>query len=385
MKKILALVLVTLVLILGGCQAKNNNLVISKLITASSMENNIIELYNNTDKDINLSNYKLEFYQNGSIEKTDEIILPGTIKSNDYYVVSGNNFNEDLIKTDINYKHVSNLSFNGNDAIALVYKNKIIDLIGYIGNDIIYSRYLTLIRTGHKENYKPSVLFDRFNYITYTTDLFKYVGNDNYEIKTVDQLIKGPELEDRYLDLDFKNGTSGTGGVISTNWNNTANADGDTAVFNQSGSFIGGSLRYFYINTPEVESRYVKAEPFGYVASMFNKEYLLTKEHIQIQSIPNNAVSDTYNRSLGLVWVDGRLSQHLIVREGLSDPVNINFSNSDLELTYKDVPYLTFLQFAEENARVNKWGLFGEKSPDWNYQDNTVLTTSPEWIPKVSW
>ena len=96
-------------------------------------------------------------------------------------------------------------------------------------------------------------------------------------------------------------------------------------------------------------------------------------------------MSDTYNRSLGLVWVDGRLSQHLIVREGLSDPVNINFSNSDLELTYKDVPYLTFLQFAEENARVNKWGLFGEKSPDWNYQDNTVLTTSPEWIPKVSW
>ena len=61
-------------------------------------------------------------------------------------------------------------------------------------------------------------------------------------------------------------------------------------------------------------------------------------------------------------------------------------------LTYKDVPYLTFLKFAEEYARSQGWAMHGypgnpdgEKSPDWNYQANNgtggLATTNPTWEP----
>lgn len=385
MKKIISTVLIALGLFLTGCQKKSESIVISKLITATSLEDNVIELYNNSTKDISLKNYSINIFSNGSLEPTNKIKLPGIIKANDYFIISGKNFNKELLTTAVNYVHDSNLSFNGDDAIALVKNNKIVDLVGYVGHDLNFSKDLTLIRLGYLESYEPSDTYDRFIFITYAKDMFKYIGNDDHEIKTMEQLLDGPKLEDRYLSLDYQIDNIGTGGIVNTTWNKYSNADGDTAVFNPSGLFTGGSYRYYYIDTPEVQSNYVNAEPFGYVASKFNKEYLLTKEPIILQSIPGTKVTETFNRSLGLVWTGNQLSQHLIVREGLSVEVPTTFTDADLSLTYRDVPYLTFLQYAEENARVNKWGLFGEKSPDWNYQDNTVLTTSPEWIPKVSW
>ena len=68
----------------------------------------------------------------------------------------------------------------------------------------------------------------------------------------------------------------------------------------------------------------VSAEPLGYVASKYNKEYLLgdsNSKTIHIQSIPGNSLQEGYGRNLGLVWISGALSQFWIVAEGLSEDV----------------------------------------------------------------
>src|SRR5690606_34153138 len=161
--------------------------------------------------------------------------------------------------------------------------------------------------------------------------------------------------------------------------------------------FPGGSMRYFYINTPEVNSTYVIAEPWGYVASKYNKQYLLndaSSKTIIIQSIPGYNLVEGNGRSLGLVWVNGSLSQHLIVREGLTEDVPITYQPYDVLLTYKKVPYLTFLRYAEKVAKDNGWGVKGypanpngEKSPDWNFDANggtgALATTNPIWEPHL--
>lgn len=397
MKKLFSIfsILFLAVLLVACNKDSESSLVISKIFSPSTQANNLIELYNNSDKDIKFKNHSIRFYTNGSKEVTNEIKLVGTIKANDYFVLGSSNFGvtqyKDLI--DQVYEEGS-LPFNGNDAIELASGKKTLDFVGTTGIDINFSKNLTLIRIGNKEDYKADGTYNKFNFIQYLPGLYQYLKNDNHEIKTLEDIYAGPRLEDRYKEMtyvDAENSSLGGGGAVLTK--NSGISDGDTASFQAMNGFPGGSVRYFYINTPEVDGSYVQAEPWGYVASKYNKEYLLNNpnsKEIYIQSIPGYNLKETNGRNLGLVWINGHLSQFLIVAEGLVASVDQGYQSYDLLLTYKNVPYLTFLLFAEERAAQNGWGTKGypanpngEKSPDWNYQSNKLATTSPIWTPHL--
>jgi hypothetical protein len=375
------------------------NVVISKLFTASSTRNNIIELYNPTNASIALSGISLDFYNNGSNEITNQILLNGQIDASGYYVVGSSVHDSSEVKTKFNFTlENGSLPFNGDDAIRLSKGNRVIDAIGVIGFDIAYSTNQTLIRLGNREDHQASPVYNRFQFISYLPNLFEYLKNDLHEIKTHDQLYEGPRLETRYSTYPFVqtgSTTIGGGGYVQTT--NVSIADGDTATFAPSGAFPGSSVRYYYINTPEVDGNYVRAEPWGYVASKYNKEFVMrnpSQSVFYIQSIMGGGLKEVNNRALALVWVNQQLAQFLIVREGLSENVASDFTQIDLNLSYKNVPYLFFLQYAENTAKINGWGTKGfpsnpkgEKSPDWNYLANggvgALATQSPIWSPKI--
>ncbi len=397
MKKQLLFIL-SLVLTFGlfACGGGSTSLVISKVFDATAQSDNVIELYNTSDQNIDLNNYSLNFYTNGSIEVSKTIDLTGTIEANSYFAISGNAAVDSTIiaKTDFVYD-MDSLPFNGNDVIELTYNGTVIDTVGQKGINIAYAKDLTLIRLGEPSSYTPSAEFYEYDFIYYLPDLFQYLKNDDYEIKTLDDLYAGPRLEDRYLTMPYVNETvttNGGGGAVETV--NAGIADGDTAYFSAEDGFPGGSVRYFYLNTPEVDGSYVSAEPWGYVASKYNKEYLLNdaaSKTIHIQSIPGYSLTEVNGRNLALVWVNGYLSQFLIVSEGLSEDVGITYESHDLALSYKNVPYLTFLRFAEERAIQNGWGTKGypsnpngEKSPDWNYNGDYNTTNNPVWTPHLA-
>lgn len=402
MKKILlGIAMITFALIMVACEnVESSPLVISKLYTSPDQGNNIIELYNPTDSDIDLGKYSVNFYTNGATEVSFTISLNGVIKANAYFVIgSSQHLNADVKSLfDFTYE-TGALPYNGNDVIELALSGHGFDVLGTIGSDFTFSQNLTLIRLGEKSEFKPNIDYDRFDFIAYLPDLYEFLKNDDYEIKTLDQLLDGPRLEDRYISelpyVSATNPNNGGGGAVIVN--NNSVADGDTAFFSANNGFTGGSVRYFYLNTPEVNGSNVSAEPWGYVASKYNKEYLLnnpSSKEIRIQSIPTYSLTEGYGRSLGLVWINGYLSQFLIVSEGLSEDVPLTYQSYDLLLSYKSVPYLTFLKFAEQNARVNGWAtkgypsnLEGEKSPDWNYSAfngvGGLATTNPAWTPHL--
>jgi endonuclease YncB( thermonuclease family) len=374
-------------------------LVISKVITATASRNNIIELYNPTSDTILLMGITLDFYSNGSQEITAQIPLEGTLNGESYFVLgSASNDIEGMLEL-MDYVHPSGiLPYNGNDAFELVFDNRVIDAIGIKGFDIVFSGNKTLIRLGERSEYLPSSTYNQFNFISYLPDQFQYIKNDDHEIKTHEALYDGPRLEERYASYPFvKEGTTNAGGGGYVQVTNISIADGDTASFSPSGSFTGGSVRYYYINTPEVDGNYVRAEPWGYVASKYNKEFIMknpSQSTFYIQSLLGESLKEVNNRSLGLVWVNGQLSQFLIVREGLSEDVSILYSAIDIAMSYKNVPYLFFLQYAEHFAKLNGWGTKGfpsnpegEKSPDWNYSAaggvGALATTDPIWQPKI--
>jgi len=402
MKRILLSFIIALIaVVLVACNGDvASPIVISKVYTTTRQANNLIELYNTSEASVDLGEYAFNFYTNGAKEVSQTINLSGTIEANSYFLVGGSNHGVAEVKELIDFSNENgSLPFNGNDVIELTKYGSRIDIFGSIGSDFDFSINSTQIRLGLLTDYQPNKEFNLFNYIGYAPNLYQYLKNDDHEIKTFEQLYEGPRLEERFLEMPYvdpNNSNLGFGGVATSTVQSIA--DGDTATFQAVNGYPGGSMRYFYINTPEVNGSNVVAEPWGYVASKYNKEYLLkdgNSKLIQLQSIPGNALQEGYGRNLGLVWVNGHLSQFLIVREGLSESdVQIKYEDYDFILTYKNVPYLTFLKFAENEAKNNGWGAKGypinpngEKSPDWNYQANNgagaLATTNPTWQPHL--
>lgn len=398
LKKLLFILILSLTLItVSSCQGEEkietSAIVLSKIYETTSSSNNIIELYNPTSSTETLGNYYIGIYTNGSKNVEKKINLTGEIGPNSFYAIAssyisalakGSNTIDCVVADDV-------LPFNGNDAIGLFKGNTLIDLCGWVGNSVDFNKDITFIRVGELSSFVPNKVYDEYTYIAYAVDCFAYLKNDSYEINTLEELYQGPHLEQKDFDRPFANatGSTGGGGAVKTT-SLTSIADGDTASFVSPA--YGGSTRYYYINTPEVNGGTVSHEPWGYVASKFNKQYLLnnysTKE-VYVQSIKGYALTETYGRHLCLVWVNDNLSQFLIVREGLTEAVTNTYSTYDAQMTYKDVPYLTFLRFAERRAKLNGWGVWGypnkadgEKSPDWNWDTNTSTgNTNPTWTP----
>ena len=91
------------------------DLIISEYVEGSA-NNKYLELYNGTTASIDLSNYKLKLYANGSSTVTQDITLSGTIPVNGTAVFK-NSAATIYTGTATN---CSATNFNGNDAVALV-------------------------------------------------------------------------------------------------------------------------------------------------------------------------------------------------------------------------------------------------------------------------
>ncbi|MCL1079584.1 ExeM/NucH family extracellular endonuclease [Parashewanella spongiae] len=109
-----------------------DNLLITEYVEGSS-NNKAIELYNPTNAPIDLSNFKLNFYFNGSTSAATQIELLGILDAQEAFVVAENNANADILAV---ADMTSTKSFyNGDDLITLTQNDQVIDSIGQFGVD----------------------------------------------------------------------------------------------------------------------------------------------------------------------------------------------------------------------------------------------------------
>lgn len=372
MEKYFMTILLIFMTFLSACQKDSINHVIyiSKYFESTSMMNSSIELFNPSDEDIELDNYSLNIYANGSTVKDYSIGLTGVIESQGFYLITSNQPSHQTVleKSDL---QTDQLLFNGNDVITLSYKDEIVDIIGIIGQSIDFAKDVTLIRKEHSKT--PSSTYIPYNFIMYLPNMFEYIKSHNYPVSNNQELLEGPRLTDEYREMPFvdpNNRSLGGGGTMRVNL--VSVADGDTATFATLDGTVTYRVRFFFIDTREVQGTgSPNGQPWGYPASAFTKDILnRAKEEnkiIELQSIKGNSLVDGYDRFLGLVWVDSELVNYMVVRAGLSDVNDAGLSQDIISMSYQNIPYFAYMKNAWERAQINEWGIFTD-DPDWNYE-----------------
>ncbi|NLK12464.1 MAG: hypothetical protein GX312_02620, partial [Candidatus Phytoplasma sp.] len=320
-----------------------------------------VELYNESEKEIDLSSYKINIYSNGSKKVSYEIALSGSIESKGFFLVTSTDLDSDLLSSKSDLQS-DKLIYNGDDVIELTYKNQRVDIIGTVGLSVDFAKDVTLIK---KLEYLSGYdSYDPYHYIKYNVESYQYLKT--FEgILTNQELIEGPKLTEEVMALPFidpNNPNVGGGGLMKVKSISSV-ADGDTATF-VGVDGMNYTMRYYYIDTPEVIGTGSNTgQPWAYQASRFNKLLLKDAEdnqkEIYVQSIKGTATRDNYGRFLGLVWVDGRLSNYDIVRAGMSN-ANIGSNAVDTkDMHYKDIPYSSFLENIDLRSIKNEFGVNG--------------------------
>ncbi len=118
----------------GPVEILPTELFFSEYIEGSS-DNKALEIYNGTGAPVDLTDYKVELYSNGSTTPGNQLTLVGSLPSGDVYVIANEAANAAIlavadITSTVTY-------YNGDDALLLrkISTSTVIDSIGQVGTD----------------------------------------------------------------------------------------------------------------------------------------------------------------------------------------------------------------------------------------------------------
>ena len=122
--------------------------------------------------------------------------------------------------------------------------------------------------------------------------------------------------------------------------------DGDTAWFIMNDEEV--KVRFIAINAPELEHEEKEAEYYSEEA----KDYVCTKleraDKIELEFDPNSDMQDKYDRYIAWVFVDNKLLQNDIVKNGYAK----------VDYIYNEYKYVDNLYKSENIAKKNNLGIW---------------------------
>lgn len=297
--------------------------------------NQAIEIFNPTADTMDLTDYHIAVLSNGALTPTYTVNLTGMLEPNETYLIAHPRATRDvMLKADLRN---DTLSFDGNDAIQLRYKNgTYIDMVAILGSSAHVMTQELYIRS--EEIVRGSREYLNSQWDEYVPQYIDPLGMHPYEKPTTFS------IDLTYVSRPFGDPLGGMAIPISF-----SGVDGDTTQF--SPGFEGNNrLRYLGIDTPETN------EPGGPEATIYTNSKLSEAQTIHLQSDQYLGHIDTYGRRLGYVWVDGQLLNYLIVLNGYS----LNNLGTNTKLIFENRYIYRWFEDAEDYARANGLGVHGQ-------------------------
>jgi predicted extracellular nuclease len=165
--------------------AQCTTLLFSEYIEGSS-NNKALELYNPADTATDLSLYKILMFMNGDTTPTTTFLPKGLIGSKATYLII-NSSADSLLKLMADTLSGGNVvKFNGDDAMALMFGNDTIDVIGKIGEKPIVGYWpvdtgttldYTLVRKASVNNGETDWSVGSMQWTAYSKDDFTHLGS----------------------------------------------------------------------------------------------------------------------------------------------------------------------------------------------------------------
>ncbi len=335
---------------------ETKSLFISKSVEAS-LGNNGLELYNPLEFPIDLSNYYISIFEDGSLWETYRINLEGSLASKTTYFIASDT-SQDEIKSKAHLV-TDKLIFDGNDTIQLRQKsnNTYIDAIYNVGNTVFTFSDEIFVRRHHIT--KGTRNFNLDEWAGYIPTFTEIINDHPYTI------LDHPTFE--LLEPIFPDY-----GMTKVKYKSAA--DGDTVYFQSldprdAGPYDGSSrLRFLMVDTPETEKPGQEGMPYAQAAWDFTKQALSTASEIYIQSDRSAGIKDNYGRNLGVVWYnsgtpqnpDWHLLNYELVRNGLGEPSGIKDLSGDYKKSnvWGNRYMYQWVQDAILYAKTNKLGLY---------------------------
>ncbi|KAB8137679.1 hypothetical protein F9U64_08345 [Gracilibacillus oryzae] len=147
-------------------------LIISEYIEGSSY-NKAIEIYNGTGSEVDLSEYSIALYSNGSAEISQSADLSGSLSDGELFVIAHNSADQAILNV-ADETNNSVINFNGDDAFALFHGDTLIDVLGEIGVRAKFGTDKTLIRNSDITN--PSSTYDAAEWNDLGRNVFDNLG-----------------------------------------------------------------------------------------------------------------------------------------------------------------------------------------------------------------
>lgn len=329
--------------------AKQAPLFISKYLNGQRGEantNRALELFNNSDQDVNLKGYKINFYLNGNEgtpNNTYTFTNDKTLSSQETLLMVYPSAEATLLaKADL---VTEELTFDGNDYIEVVDNyGTIIDVFGQkgIGIDFYVNKMYVRRDSVVKSNYE----YEATEWTAYIANYYEILNSHPVETPTtftyLDELIVN--TRDEFI--------ANPRSMILVEHISTT--DGDTASFTK-GFANDERIRFVGVNTPELSDPNPIIVAQAQAARTFLDQHLRNATEIYLQHDPAAGASETYNRTLALIWVDGELINYKLVLYGHSENM---YGDAAEHFIYNGIPLTEWFRMAEAHAKANKLGIW---------------------------
>lgn len=221
-------------------------LMFSQYVDGSSNKKGL-EIYNPDATSANLADYEIQQFNNGALTKTVAFQLQGNLASKAKFLV-GRTELQAVLGSQVN--QVASLSFNGDDAIVLLHKGKVVDRFGRVGEQPENGWGTTVQSKGNS--------FTRIQSTNPVTEIDPTTSFD------LDSAWKAWTDRNDFSNLSGSTTTPPVNETVSCSSSNTAIADLNTAAQDQNYTVRGvitADYRYsngfsgFYVQTPDSKAK----------------------------------------------------------------------------------------------------------------------------------